>query len=99
MLQFLIPLVKTIFVSKATELVKDGFEKATKSGDPETIKPFAKLLDKSFLHSKRFWVSSIGVLVVMFNRKLGLDLNLEEISAITTLIVGYVGMKTYEQKV
>ena len=95
----LLGIVKAVFISKATELAKEGLEIATKEGNQGNIKTYSRLIDKNVLHSKRAWSTVIGVLVLMFNRKLGLDLSLEEVSAITALIMGYVAFKTYEQKV
>ena len=94
----LLVIAKALFVSKATELAKEGLDMATKSGDESSIKTFSRMIDKNVLHSKRAWSTVIGVLVVMFNRKLGLDLGVEEIGAITAMVISYVTWKTVEQK-
>lgn len=55
-------------------------------------------IDKPFYLSKRFIGTAITTILLMFNNKLGLNLGLEEIIAITTLVGVYVGGKSYEQK-
>lgn len=54
--------------------------------------------EKPFWKSKRFGITSIIVVLLLLNRKLGLDLNIEEIGAISGIVSVYVAGKTWEQK-
>ena len=94
MLQFLAPL----FTSVAGQALKEGFNNAVEAGDKETIKQLALKAEKPFFQSKRLITTTITTIILLLNRKLGLDLGVEEISAIVVLISIYVGSKSYEQK-
>lgn len=94
MLQFLAPLFTTI----AGQATKTALKTAIERGDNETIKELALKAEKPFFQSKRLFVASITVIILMFNRKLGLDLGMEEITAISSLAGIYVASKSYEQK-
>jgi len=54
--------------------------------------------EKPFYQSKRAIGTSITIVLLMFNKKLGLDLDLATVTAITTLVSAYVASKSYEQK-
>ncbi len=67
--------------------------------DEEKVKDVLKYaIDKPFWKSKRFIIGAVTSILLMLNKRLGLDLGMEEITAITGLVSVYIASKSYEQK-
>ena len=90
-------------------LIAAGFEllNTALSGDKEkdekkiveVLGNVSKIIpEKPFWKSKRFAITSITIVLLFLNRKLGLDLSIEEIAAIAGLVSAYVASKSWEQK-
>ncbi len=94
MLQFLIPL----FTTTASRALKESLDNAITDGDTETIKELALKAEKPFFQSKRFLTLAITTIILMLNRKLGLDLGIEEITAITGLVSVYITSEVIKKR-
>jgi uncharacterized membrane protein len=45
---------------------------------------------KSLLASRRFWVSAVGLIAVCSHELLGIELNVEQIVGVCTIVVAWV---------
>jgi len=80
-----------------TELLKTALSDDKDENDKvveEVIGKAVKLSEKPWWKSSRNIATYITIILLMFNRKLGLDLSMEEVMAITGLIGLLIGAKT-----
>ena len=95
----MIPVPLLLAGAELLKTVMTGDEKEDEKKVIEVIGEAAKLIkEKPFYLSKRFIAAAVTTILLMLNKKLGLNLGIEEITAITGLVSVYVASKSYEQR-